>query len=287
MASILLLHYYSPNRMERWAANTLRTLGIILTSGFVIIVGFLLILAVICSGASERSSSQFIGSMAVCGLLLLLGITLIARLSRRLYLSLAYLDPLPAQVPTDRVVPESDVQTAVPLHLSPRGRKAVDRVVLALGAQIVVSAAAWIFNQLHFWTGPRIIAPFPSNWLIALLVPFVFYHLPYAILMYVLLKRPDRRAFTYSLAVPAVLIMQAFVSLGYVSRFAQQHPISIFYLVIPWVIHIVILVLAYQAIQQVGLHPQPSSLIVAAIVSFFFFSFIQAATSFLYRFSLR
>jgi hypothetical protein len=58
-------------------------------------------------------------------------------------------------------------------------------------------------------------------------------------------------------------------------------------LFVPWAIHIVILVLAYQAIQQVGLHPEPVSLIVAAVVTFIFFSLIHAITPLLYRFTWR
>ena len=58
-------------------------------------------------------------------------------------------------------------------------------------------------------------------------------------------------------------------------------------LFVPWAIHIVILVLAYQTIQQVGLHPEPSSMIVAAVVMFVFFSLIHVLTPFLYRFTWR
>ena len=52
-------------------------------------------------------------------------------------------------------------------------------------------------------------------------------------------------------------------------------------------IAIVILVLAYQAIQQVGIHPEPSSILVAAAVTFAFFSLIHVITPFLYRFMWR
>jgi hypothetical protein len=55
-------------------------------------------------------------------------------------------------------------------------------------------------------------------------------------------------------------------------------------LFIPWTIHIAIIVLAYQAIQQVGLHPQPSGLIVAAVVSLVFFGLVQSLTPILWRF---
>jgi hypothetical protein len=274
--------------MERWAANTLRTLAIILTAGFVLVTSLLVILLVICSGASSGTNGQFVAFIVIGIVFIVLGVIFIAWLSRRLYLSLAHLDPLPQGALAGNVLPQPEAPATVPLHLSPLGRKAIDRLVLALGAQIFLSAVALTFNQLRFWSGPRIFAPFPlHHWGLVLFGPFVLYHLPYAALIYVLLKRPDRRAFTYSLAVPAIFIMQSLLSLGYFSLFAGQHPIAMIVLLVPWAIHIVILFLAYQAIQQVGLHPEPVSLIVAAVVTFIFFSLIHVLTPFLYRFPWR
>ncbi len=274
--------------MERWAANTLRTLGIILTAGFVLVTSLLVILLVICSGASSGANGPFVAFIAIGVIFIVSGVIFIAWLSRRLYLSLAYLDPLPQGALSGNVLPQLETPATVPLHLSPLGRQSIDRLVLALGAQIFLSAVALTFNQLHFWSGPRIFAPFPlRNWGLVLFGPFVLYHLPYAVLIYVLLKRPDRRAFTYSLAVPAILIMQSLLSLGYFSLFATQHPIAMIVLFVPWAIHIVILVLAYHAIQQVGLHPEPSSVMVAAVVTFAFFSLIHVLTPLLYRFTWR
>jgi hypothetical protein len=272
--------------MERWAANTLRTLGIILTAGFVLVTSLLVILLVICSGPSSSTNGPFVVFITIGIVCVVLGVIFIAWLSRRLYLSLAYLDPLPQGALSGNVLPEPETPATVPLHLSPLGRKAIDRLVLALGTQIFLSAVALTFNQLHFWSGPRIFAPFPlRNWGLVLFGPFVLYHLPYAVLIYALLKRPDRRAFTYSLAVPAILIMQSLLSLGYFSLFARQHPVAMIVLFVPWAIHIVILTLAYQAIQQVGLHPKPSSIMVAAAVTFVFFSLVHVITPFLYRFA--
>jgi hypothetical protein len=280
--------------MERWAANTLRTLGIILTAGFVMVASLLLLLLSICASSGDFSGNKQPGLVVpylIAGVaVLVLGLWFIVWLARGISRSSAegyWPTPPSGLSEIGALAPEPAVEArpaahALPLHLSPLGRKAVDRLVLALGAQIVLSAAAWIFNQLHFWTRPQAFAP--HNWTLVLLAPFILYHVPYAILIYVLLKRPDRRAFTYSIAVPAVLILQSLFSLGLVTRYYVHQPMGLLLLFLPWAIHIVILVLAYQAIQQVGLHPQPSSLIVAAIVSFFFFSFIHALTPFLYRF---
>jgi hypothetical protein len=290
--------------MERWAANTLRTVGIILTAGFVLITSLILLLFSMCAANGDlggnKHPDQVVPYLVAAGLVVILGVLVIVRLARGIHRSSQDGDgywPTPPEArsvgPSDIVPPASqpDAQPRpadphVPLHLSPLGRKSIERLVLALGAQIALSALALVFNQLHFWSGPRLFSPFPShNWPLVAFAPFILYHIPYALLIYVLLKRPDRRAFTYSLAVPAVFIMQALLGLGYFGLFAMQHPIAVVLLVVPWLIHIVILVLAYQAIQRVGLHPKPSSLIVAAVTSWLFFFVIDAVTTFLFRFT--
>ena len=278
--------------MERWAANTLRTVGIILTAGFVIITSLLLALLSMCAsqggyGGIKHPDEAF-QYAAGAVLVAVAGIAVIIWLARGIHRSSKdgywptppddYSQAVSPALPSSEPLPQ-------PLHLSPLGRRSINRLAFALAAQIGLSSLVLIFNQLHFWSNERgIFAPYPyHNWPFVLIGSFVLYHIPYAILIFALLKRPDRRAFTYALAVPAVLIMQSLLSLGYFSLFARQHPITLLVLVVPWLIHIVILVLAYQAIQQVGLHPEPSSLIVAAVVTFVFFSLIHLITPFLYR----
>jgi hypothetical protein len=276
--------------MERWAANTLRTLGIILTAGFVLITSLFLLLLSMCAAqggfGGNKHPEQVVPYLAAAVALVVLGIWLIAWLARGILRSTALAEPLPAGAsagvpPTQAISPAP----SVPLHLSPLGRKSIDRLVFALIAQIAVSAGAWIFGQLHYWSRPRTFAP--HNWTLVLLAPYVLYHVPYAILIYVLLKRPDRRAFAYSLAVPAVLILQSVLSLGVLGYYYVHQPNGFLLFAVPWIIHIVIIVLAYQAIQQVGLHPPPSSLIVAAVVTFFYLSAIHVITPLLYRFTGR
>jgi hypothetical protein len=272
--------------MERWAANTLRTLGIILTSGFVLITSLLLLLLSMCAAQGDfggnRHPEQVVPYLVAAGAVLVVGISLITWLARGIHRSMPVAEPATSPAGT---IPISEPISSAPLHLSPLGRRSIDRLVFALGAQVVISAVAWVVNQLNFWTAPRAFQP--HNWTLILLAPFILYHIPYALLIYALLKRPDRLAFTYSIAVPAVLILQSLFSLTVVSYYYVHHPAGFALFVIPWAIHIVILVLAYQAIQQVGIHPQPSSLMVAAVVAFFFFSLIHMATPILYRFTWR
>jgi hypothetical protein len=309
--------------MERWAANTLRTLGIILTAGFVIVTSLILILLSMCArqnfgGAPNPDAG--IPYIVAAIMVVIAGVWFITWLARGIHRSTRASEPgeLLAQGATSAdtlsassssipmpVAPEpqigatqppalQDLQPAarvdqpegsLPLHISPLGRKAIDRLVYALGAQIAISAIAWIVNQTRFWSAR---VPYGrQNWTLALLAPYVLYHIPYAILIYVLLKKPDRRTFAYSLAVPAVMILQAVFSLGVIGYYFVHQPQGFLLLTIPWLIHIVILVFAYQAIQKVGLHPEPSSIMVAALVTFAFFSLIHVITPFLYRFIWR
>lgn len=263
--------------MERWAANTLRTLGIILTAGFVLVTSFLLALISLCAAQGgfggvrhpEQVLPYALGAVAV----VVVGVFVIAMLARGIVSSGPVLATAGA---AGMPVPE-----AAPLHLSPTGKQAIHRLVYALSAQIGASAIIWFLNQARYWTNPRGMAP--HSWILMLLAPFILYHIPYALLIYALLNWPERRTFAYSLAVPAVLILQSLFSLSVVAFYYVHHPVGFVLLFLPWSIHIVVIVLAYQAIQRVGLHPPPSSLLVAALVTFFYFSAIHAFTPFLYR----
>jgi hypothetical protein len=272
--------------MERWAANTLRTLGIILTSSFVLITSLLLVLLSICASqggiSGAKHPEQVIPYLAGAAGVVVLGVWLIVWLARGIAKSPA-LELTAAPASDVPVTGQLSGSLDLPLRLSPLSRKAVDRLVLALGAQILVSAIAWIVNQLTFWTRPNHLAP--HNWTLILLAPFILYHIPYAILIYTLVKQPSRWSFAYSLAVPAVTILQALFSLTVVGYYYVHRPIGFLLLVVPWTIHIAIIMLAYKAIQQVGIHPQPASLIVAAVVTFLYFSALHVLTPFLYRYT--
>jgi hypothetical protein len=274
--------------MERWAANTLRTLGIILTAGFVLVTSLILLLLSMCAAQGDfggnKHPDQVVPYLIAAGLVVILGVLVIVRLARGIYRSPAIAGPTPASIPAGALPPSAPAPTRsdIPLHLSPLSRQSITQLVLALAAQIVVSSAAWFFGQLHFWSAPRAFAP--HNWTLFLLAPFVLSHIPYAILIYVLLKRPDRRAFTYAIAVPAVLILESLLSVSLIGRYYVHQPMGLVLLLVPWLIHIVIIALAYKAIQQTGLHPEPASLLVAALVAFAFFSLIHVVTPFLYRF---
>lgn len=270
--------------MERWAANTLRTLGIILISGFVLLSCAILLLLSICAynGGLEspaKHPEQGPWYIAAAVAVLIAGIWAVAVLARgivRASAAAAASTPIPAGSLTHPV-------PALPLHLSPAGRKATENLVIAIGAQIAIGAATLLLNLHRFWNNN--LARIPAhNWTLIWMASFVLYQIPYVILIIALLKRPDRRAFTYSIVVPAILIIQTLFSSSLISYYFIRHPTGIVLLALPFIMDIVILVLAYKAIQQVGLHPQPSSLIVAGIVTFIYFSFMRDPIPFLYRF---
>ena len=279
--------------MERWAANTLRTLGIILTAGFVLISCLFFFLLTVCAagpsmGGSPGNPTTAAGFAAVGILIAVAGGCFIAWLARGIFRS----QPVPADIlatpagsPSVEGTSPPEFKPSIPLHLSPLGQKAVYRLVLVLAAQIAVSVVTWLLSQFRFWTAPRAFTS--HNWILTLIAPYILHQLPYAALIYFLLKRPTRLAFTCAIAIPSVLLLQSFFGLAVITTYYIQHPVGFLLLIIPWSLHIVIIVMAYKAIQQVGLHPEPSSIIVAAIAAWFYFSLIQTITAFLYRFILR
>lgn len=277
--------------MERWAANTLRTVGIILISGFVLLTCALLLLMSMCAygggleggGGNPQEGAMYI---AVAVVVLIGGIWGVAVLAR----GIARASAAELATPTGAMAVQSGAAQSssahpgatLPLHLSPAGRKSVENLVLAMGAHIVIGIASLLLNQRMFFQNP--IALPGHSWALILISAFAFNQIPYVILIIALLKKPDRRAFTYSIAVPAILVMQTMFGSSLLGYFFIRHPAGLALLALPFIMDIVILVLAYKAIQVVGLHPEPSSLIVAGVVTFVYFSFFHGITPFLYRF---
>ncbi len=268
--------------MERWAANTLRTLGLVMLAGFVLVTSLFLLLLSICAwqggfGGGNRPD-QGLGFLIAAVAVLIVGTWFIGRLARGLIKDAA---PGQTVAPIDR---DPSVQS-VPFHLSPSGRRAIHLLAGAMGAQIGLSAVGWFWSQFHFWQTTQSLPL--RNWTLILLAPFVLYHVPYAILIYRLLRQPERRAFAYSLAVPSVVVLQSLFSLSLVVSVYVRQPVGFVLLAVPWLIHILIIALAYKAIQIVGLHPEPPLLIRAAVVTFAYFLFLHIATPLMYALSWR
>jgi hypothetical protein len=303
--------------MDRYTSNTLRTLGIIFTSLLVLLAGAWILLVSLCFGIITTADRQhgaatpptdyakfitIIAMMAAPAVAIIVGgIMVIAYLSRQMISSstpypllppTAKSSPPPPGIPSillehpqPQLAPPAYIRESVPLHLSAPSRKLLDRLALSMIAQILVSPIAWIFGQLRYWTVPGSTAP--HNFVSVLLGPFLLYHIPYAILIYALLKNPTRRVLTYSLAVPAVVLFQSLFSLGLVSHYYVRVPFGFLLLFIPWSVHIVVLILAYQSIQRTGLHPDPKRLMLSAVVVFVYFTVINGFTPLFYRFNWR
>ena len=77
--------------MERWAANTLRTLGIILTAGFVLITSLILLLFSMCAANGDlggnKHPDQVVPYLIAAGTVLALGVWFIVWLARGIHRS--------------------------------------------------------------------------------------------------------------------------------------------------------------------------------------------------------
>jgi len=276
--------------MDRFAANTFRTLGIIAVAVCVILASGVLLLLGLCfaafskmgTGHSNPGEDLFVGGFFLAALAVLIGgIFAIARLARGYQR-----DPArpPQQAPL-RLIPTSAEFSAqfkellpsrtqtreidVASHLSPASSTAIQQ----LGAAIAAKVTAEVILGIVGWRGAlgSFHAPFPvyrlgfMAWGLAAIAP----HL---VLLYALARRPSRTAFSYALIIPSVHILFGLFGhsafLAFILRAGQfAAPLLT---IIPWIIDILILYLAWKAIRLTGLLPDPVRLIVAAVVIFLY-----------------
>jgi hypothetical protein len=283
--------------MDRFASNTLRTLGIVAVSIVVIIGSLALLLLALCAGmfggigglgSSSHHDPQtvkvFYGSILAAVVLVIIGVLSIAKLAKgivrespssQLAASQAespLLSPAPsAALPPPTIQPS--VAHDVAAHLSPASRSAIHTLVLAIAAQIATQVAIGVLGWQ--WALQSPIASFRPSLPIAL-VSGVASNLPYLVLMFSLLSNPSRRTFAYSLVIPSLLILFGIfgnsASIFFFLRFA--HSPASFVLLIPWALHIFILYLAWKAIRLTGIFPNPARLIVAAVVVVIYYSLL-------------
>jgi hypothetical protein len=279
--------------VERWAANTLRILGIVVTT--VLVIGgcyFLLVIAwfvVIRGGLTQsarifrpQAADAFLGAILATIALVTTGIVMIVKLAKgighrpaRSKILAAAAGPATAAAAPPRVPSLASRSPRLPLWRV--GHLTIDRLVLALVAQIAISAITL------FQLATR--AFVPHNWTLLLLPPFILSEVPYAILIYVLLKRPGRRAFTFLIAMLVIPILETLFSPVLLNSYRQiymNHAMGLVWLVLSGLIYLVTLVLAYVAVQQTGLWPKFSSVILATTATFFYFFLIKAMTPYLY-----
>src|ERR1041385_244904 len=172
--------------MERWAANTLRTLGIILVSGCVLLGSAILGLLSFCAftGSGFESSGPKHPDQGVLYLVatiavIVAGIFIIAKLARGI--SRSSTDAQIAAAIGATSAPQTP--SSVPVHFSPTGREAVRHLIFAIGAQVVVSVMTWTYNIHTFWRTPVYPGANKTRLLEFMLVPLALYNLPYLILL--------------------------------------------------------------------------------------------------------
>jgi hypothetical protein len=275
--------------MDRWAKNTIRTLGIVLASILLIIGSLVLALLSVCAyGGAFGTPNKNTGTLYLVGLVLFVcaGALVIAKLAKGIIRDSA---PAPAAGSTAAVTSvdpsseQSRSDDSLP-HLSPGSKTAIHGLIYAIAAQIGLGALSW------FWTlRLRVSSLKASPYLWAPLLSVLAYNLPYVAIIYSLLRKPGRRTFAYALTVPGILILyglfSSFAAVFYLARI--NRPLSSLALLFAWALHILIFYLAWKAIRQIGIHPDHGSLLVAGLVTFLYFSLLPFLSTALYVFAPR
>lgn len=284
--------------MERRPANALRILGIVATVILVIAGCCLLLLiawlVIIRGGLTRnamifhpRAANSFGGALLAAIALVTTGVLIIRKLAREMGRHPARSLPLatisgPAVASSSGLPPGPSLRSpglrSVSHRPSPRGRKTIDRLVLALGARIAISAVAFLQVAARAFV--------PRHWTLDLLPGLILTQAPDAILIYALLKQPRRHTFTFLTALLAIPILQALFNPLLLFSYGQIYTSQPIGLLWPFffsgLIYVVILALAYRAIEQTGLWPTPSSVILATVATFFYFFFVTVITPHLY-----
>jgi hypothetical protein len=280
--------------MERRPANALRILGIVATVILVIAGCCLLLLiawlVIIRGGLTRnamifypRAANSFVGALLAATALVTTGVLIIRKLAREMVRQPARSLPFATTSGSAAASalppgPSLRLPGVLPVshRLSPRGRKTIDRLGLALGARIAISVIAFLQVASRAFV--------PRHWTLDLLPGLILSQAPYAILIYALLKRPGRRTLTFLIALLAVPILQALSNpllFSYVQIYTNR-PIGLLWPFFSGLIYVVTLVLAYRAIEQTGLWPTASSVILATVATFFYFFFVAVITPHLY-----
>jgi hypothetical protein len=244
--------------MERWAANTLRVLGIVATSLVVLVGGLLLGLLSLCawgggfSGARQEGAA--VGYFAALVVLLIGGIFVIALLGRGIAHSAE---------PAILSVMEG------PGHGPPAGQNTTQRLIYAVIAAIVFAAVHVILN-IVLW---------PASGLLygraLFLVPLLLYQAPYALLLVGLARKPNRQTFNFALAIPAVLVLLTLYGVVTAFAFYLRSPVQAVLMLVGLALDCLVLWLAWRATRQTGIRLDAASLAVAGVAALVYFGAVQ------------
>ena len=273
--------------MTRRTANTLRVLGIIVTVLVTLAASGILLLISLLSGLTEsRRRPEAVPFFVGAVLVLALGIWLIVWLVRRIMRSKRQaVTGLPGSAPVSASAsPMPQPSLADPVVVSREGQMAIDLVAFALGASLAWSFVSWFVNQraLSFSPGRDV----QVNFLLIQIAVLILYNIPYAILLYSFLTKPVRWTFVCAVAVPAVPAALAVLNLynaAIRSYFYSSNSRALLFLAVSFGIEIAILVLAWRAMRQNGIPPDPPALLAAALAAFVYFVILRTGSPFLYR----
>jgi hypothetical protein len=175
-----------------------------------------------------------------------------------------------ASLASPRVSPQRPL--ARPRILASR-HATIERLVLALGAQIAVSAIT-MFQRA---SRPLL----PGNSAPNLIVPFILTQLPFVILIWLLLTQPGRRAFTFLTAMLAFGLIETFLNPTVVLSYRQiylDHPIGLMWPAFSGLIYIIAGVLTYLVIQKTGLRPRLWAVALSTLGMFCYFILVEQVT---------
>jgi len=170
-------------------------------------------------------------------------------------------------------------------HLSPASRTAIQQLAYAIVAKIIAEVVLGIVG----WNGAlnAVRAPFPLYrfgfvaWGVAAIAP----HL---VLLYALARRPGPRAFAYSLVIPSLHLLFGIFGRSAVLVFVLRagQTATPLLSIVPLLLDVLILYLAWKAIRLTGIEPNPARLIVASCVILLYTSMLPPLVIFL-DYSLR
>lgn len=155
----------------------------------------------------------------------------------------------------------------------PSERRMVERLVLALGAQIAVSTIT-LFQRA---SRPLL----PSDSTSYFIAPFILAQLPFIILIYLLLRQPDRRAYTFLIAMLVLGVVETFLSPMVLLSYRQiylDHPIGLMWPAFSALIYIITGILAYMLIEKTALRPKLWSATLGTVGMFCYFRLIKQIT---------
>ena len=265
--------------MERWAANTLRGLGILVTAVLMILACLLLLLLSLCTWKSPNNG-QSVGFLIGAVLVLALGIFIIAKLARGL------MNDAASQSAVTQTLPPG-----VPVHISPSSAEALNQLSYAIGANLALGVLSWGMGLYRVLTmhvaGPSGSYALQRPWLIASVLTALLEYLPYVLLLFRLQQKPDRPALAFAMGIPAASILHIVTSLPMMWRVFSypQYRMQVFGpLLAALVLEIIILNLAWRANQRLGYRQEPVSLIIVAGAVYAYFIIFASANTWMYRF---